>query len=101
LNGQPRAVSVADRAITATVKTHPKADPEDANHVAAPMPGKVSSVAVRNGQEVKAGARLLSIEAMKMETAVYAPRDASVGEVYVEAGAVVEARDLLLTLKKE
>ena len=50
------------------------------------MPGKVSSVAVRRGQTVKAGERLLSIEAMKMETAVYSPRDARVGEIYVEAG---------------
>jgi pyruvate carboxylase len=99
LNGQPRAVSVADHSVTATLKRHPKADPDDANHVAAPMPGKVSSVAVRAGQEVKAGARLLSIEAMKMETAVYAPRDAKVAEVFVEAGTVVEARDLLLALK--
>ena len=36
---------------------------------------------------------------MKMETAVYSPRDATVGEVHVDAGTVVEARDLLLVLK--
>ena len=63
------------------------------------MPGKVSSVVVRTGQMVKKGDRLLSIEAMKMETAVYSPRDAKVGEVHVEAGAAVEARDLLLILR--
>jgi pyruvate carboxylase len=99
LNGQPRAVNVPDRSVTATLKRHPKADPENANHIAAPMPGKVSSVAVRPGQAVKSGERLLSIEAMKMETAVYSPRDAHVAEVHVEAGTVVEARDLLLVLK--
>jgi pyruvate carboxylase len=63
------------------------------------MPGKVSSVAVRTGQAVKKGERLLSIEAMKMETAVYSPRDAKVGEIHVEPGAAVEARDLLLALR--
>jgi pyruvate carboxylase len=99
LNGQPRAVNVLDRSVTATLKRHPKADPENANHIAAPMPGKVSSVAVRPGQAVKSGERLLSIEAMKMETAVYSPRQAHVAEVHVEAGTVVEARDLLLVLK--
>jgi pyruvate carboxylase len=99
LNGQPRAVNVADRSVAGTVKRHPKADPENPNHVAAPMPGKVSSVAVRPGQLVRTGERLLSIEAMKMETAVYSPRDAHVSEIHVEAGAVVEARDLLLVLK--
>jgi pyruvate carboxylase len=99
LNGQPRAVTVADRSVAASVKRHPKADPDNANHLASPMPGKVSSVAVRRGQDVKAGERLLSIEAMKMETAIYSPRDARVGEIHVEAGAVVESRDLLLTLE--
>ena len=99
LNGQPRAVSVADRTVTATLKRHPKADPENRDHLAAPMPGKVSSVAVRAGQVVKAGDRLLSIEAMKMETAIYSPHDATVAEVQVETGAVVEARDLLVVLR--
>ncbi|MGE0448539.1 MAG: pyruvate carboxylase [Vicinamibacterales bacterium] len=99
LNGQPRAVNVIDRSVAATVKRHPKADPDNPAHVASPMPGKVSSVAVRTGQAVRKGERLLSIEAMKMETAVYSPRDAKVGEIHVEAGAVVDARDLLLVLK--
>ena len=99
LNGQPRAVTVADRTVAATVKRHPKANPDDASHVAAPMPGKVSAVAVRSGQAVKAGERLVSIEAMKMETAIYSPRDARVSEIFVEPGTVVESRDLLLTLR--
>ncbi|MDR1990492.1 MAG: pyruvate carboxylase [Acidobacteriaceae bacterium] len=99
LNGQPRAVTVADRSVTATLKRHPKADPQNADHIAAPMPGKISSVAVRRGQTVKTGERLLSIEAMKMETAVYSPRDGRVAEVHVDAGMVVETRDLLLVLE--
>jgi pyruvate carboxylase len=99
LNGQPRAVSVVDRSASATVKRRPKADPDDPAHIASPMPGKVSSVAVRTNQAVKKGDRLLSIEAMKMETAVYAPRDGKIAEVHVEAGAAVEARDLLLVLR--
>jgi pyruvate carboxylase len=99
LNGQPRAVSVIDRSVAATVKRHPKADPDNPLQIAAPMPGKVSSVAVRPGQGVKKGERLLSIEAMKMETAVYSPRDAKVGAVHVEPAAAVEAHDLLVVLE--
>ena len=99
LNGQPREVRVADRAVEATLQRPPKVDPEDANQVAAPMPGKVSTVAVTKGDAVKAGDRLLSIEAMKMETAVYSPRDAVVAEVHVKPGATVEAKDLLVVLK--
>ena len=85
LNGQPREVVVADRSVEGKLHKHPKADPDDPNHVGAPMPGKVSNVAVKKGQAVKAGERLLSIEAMKMETAVYSPREAKVaGELLCE-----------------
>jgi pyruvate carboxylase len=99
LNGQPREVSVADRSLEATLHKHPKADPDDPDHVAAPMPGKVSNVAAKKGQDVKAGERLLSIEAMKMETAVYCPRDAKVKDVLVKAGSIVSAGDLLVELE--
>jgi pyruvate carboxylase len=63
------------------------------------MPGKVSTVAVKKGQPAKAGQRLLSIEAMKMETAVYSPRDAAVGDVLVKPGSIVAAGDLLIVLE--
>ncbi|MGH7213199.1 MAG: pyruvate carboxylase [Tepidisphaeraceae bacterium] len=99
LNGQPREVRVPDRSREGSLHKHPKADPDDPNHVAAPMPGKISTVAVKKGQSVKSGERLLSIEAMKMETAVYSPRDAKVSEVLVKAGSVVTARDLLVVLE--
>jgi pyruvate carboxylase len=99
LNGQPRAVTETDRSTAATVKRHPKADPSDPDHVAAPMPGKVSAVVVVKGQRVKAGERLLSIEAMKMETAVYSPREAKVADVLVAAGSTIDAHDLLVVLE--
>ena len=92
---------MADHSVEGTLHKHPKANPDDPNHVSAPMPGKVSTVAVKKGELVKAGQRLLSIEAMKMETAVYAPRDAMVAEVLVKAGSIIEARDLLVTLQGE
>jgi pyruvate carboxylase len=99
LNGQPREVNVPDRSLEATLHKHPKADPDDPNHVAAPMPGKVSSVAVKKGETVKAGQRLLSIEAMKMETAVYSPRETRVADVMVKPGSVISAQDLLVVLE--
>jgi pyruvate carboxylase len=99
LNGQPREVVVPDRALEGNLHKHPKADPEDPNDVAAPMPGKVSSVVVKKGQKVKGGERLLSIEAMKMETAVYSPRESTVADVLVKAGSTVVAGDLLIVLE--
>jgi pyruvate carboxylase len=99
LNGQPREVRIIDRAFEATLAPRPAADPDDANHIAAPMPGKISSIAIKKGHAVKAGDRLLSIEAMKMETAVYSPRDCTIADVLVKPGSVVEARDLLVILE--
>ncbi|HEY1683923.1 MAG TPA: pyruvate carboxylase [Tepidisphaeraceae bacterium] len=99
LNGQPREVVVTDHSLGAVLHKHPKADTDNPNHVAAPMPGKVSTVAVKNGEAVKEGQRLLSIEAMKMETAVYAPRDAKVSAVLVKPGSVIMAGDLLVELE--
>ncbi len=99
LNGQPREIVVSDRSRESTAQKQPKADPDNPNHVAAPMPGKVSTVSVKKGAVIKAGDRLLSIEAMKMETAVYSPRDASVGEVLVNPGSVVSAGDLIVLLE--
>jgi pyruvate carboxylase len=99
LNGQPREVNVPDRKLEGNLHKQPKADPDDPDHIAAPMPGKVSTVAVKKGQAVKEGERLLSIEAMKMETAVYSPRAAKVADVLVKPGALVSARDLLIVLE--
>ena len=66
--------------------------------VGAPMPGLIVGVAVAAGQRVERGERLFTIEAMKMETAVYAETTATVREVAVEAGHRVEAHDLIVVL---
>ncbi len=99
LNGQPRSVDIADRSLEASQHRHPKADGDNPKHVGAPMPGKVSTVAVKKGQPVKAGERLLSIEAMKMETAVYSPRATKVSDVLVKPGSIIQAGDLLVVLE--
>ncbi len=99
LNGQPRSVRIADRSRKATVQQRVKADPDNPGHVASPMPGKVSSLSAQAGQPVKKGDKLLSIEAMKMETAVYAPIDGVVKDIRVKPGSLVESRDLVLVIE--
>ena len=97
LNGQPRRVKVPDRAHGASNgKVRRKAEPGNDAHVGAPMPGVVSTLAVAAGQAVKAGDVLLSIEAMKMETALHAERDGTVAEVLVRTGDQIDAKDLLV-----
>ncbi|MBX3579006.1 MAG: pyruvate carboxylase [Rhizobiaceae bacterium] len=97
LNGQPRRVKVPDRIRgAANGAVRKKAEPGNEAHLGAPMPGVVSTVAVSAGQPVKAGDVLLSIEAMKMETALHAERDGSIAEILVRAGDQIDAKDLLV-----
>ncbi len=100
LNGQPRNVKVPDRAHGAVgAAAMRKAEDGNAAHVGAPMPGVISTVAIAAGQEVKAGDVLVSIEAMKMETALHAERDGKVSEVLVSPGAQIDAKDLLVVFE--
>jgi pyruvate carboxylase len=96
LNGQPRSVSVADRSLEAKVQRRPKAVVGDAREVGSPMPGLIVTVAVQAGDVVSRGQKLLSLEAMKMETTVYAERDGKIGEVLVAPGTPVEAGELVV-----
>jgi pyruvate carboxylase len=96
LNGQPRSVSIADRSLEGTVQRRPKAVAGDVREVGAPMPGLVVTVAVQPGDPVTRGQKLLSLEAMKMETTVYAERDGTIAEVLVAPGTAVEPGELLL-----
>ena len=101
LNGQPRSVKVENRAASASVARRPKADSTNPRHVAAPMPGVVASLAVTQGRSVAAGDLLMTIEAMKMETALHAERDGTVAVLHVAAGQSVDAKDLLLEFSKD
>jgi len=96
LNGQPRVIRVPDRSAAAVAGRAEKADPTNDLHVAAPMPGSVASVAVSAGQSVKPGDLLLTLEAMKMETAITADRAGEIERVVAGAGAQVDAKDLLV-----
>jgi pyruvate carboxylase len=100
LNGQPREVFVTDTiAAGGEAARKRKAEPGNPLHVPAPMPGAVAAVAVAEGEPVTAGQKLLTIEAMKMETTVYAEETGRVAEVVVKPGTQIEAGDLLIRLE--
>ncbi|MGR3639452.1 pyruvate carboxylase [Alterinioella nitratireducens] len=99
LNGQPRVIRVPDRKVQASAAKRAKAELGNPNHIGAPMPGVVATVAVKPGQSLKAGDLLLTIEAMKMETGIHADRDAVVAAVHVSPGGQIDAKDLLVELE--
>ncbi len=96
LNGQPRETVVMDKSLAGRVVGRPKARPGNPLDVGAPMPGLVVRVLAAVGEEVAAGQKLFTLEAMKMETTLVAEKAGRVAEVLVQAGTQVEAGDLLL-----
>lgn len=66
--------------------------------MAAPMPGKVLKILVSEGQAVAAGDPLIVVEAMKMETTLFAEGAAVIRKIRVEAGQMVDHGDVLLEL---
>lgn len=101
LNGQPREITVADNSIEATAEARVKADPAIAGQVGATMPGMVVTVAVKIGDRIKKGQKLLSLEAMKMETAINADLDGKIRDVLVQPGRRVETGDLLVVIEPD
>lgn len=99
LNGQPREVEIRDKSIKESASLRRKADPAKTGEVGAPIPGAVTILHVTAGEHVKKGDRLLVMEAMKMQTTVYAPVEGRVAEITVNARDTVEARDLLLRIE--
>ena len=98
LNGQPREVNVRDRALRVQERTHPKADAEAAGQVGAPTAGLISSIAVQLHHPVERGAKLLTLEAMKMQSNIYAPVSGKIEKLLVTPGQHVEAKDLLVII---
>src|ERR1700730_8912803 len=98
LNGQPREIDVRDRALRVLAPAHPKADSADPGQVPAPTAGLVTSIAVELNQAVARNAKLLTLEAMKMQSNVYAPVSGHIRKIHIAPGQHVEARDLLFTI---
>ena len=106
MNGIPRVVEIEDKTDDgATKKTllasRERSDPADIGSVGAPMAGEVVEVLVTSGEIVEAGAPLVVLSAMKMETTVSAPCDGPIRHVGVVAGDGCRAGDLLVAIKAD
>ena len=99
LNGMPREVTITDKSLQTTKKSRRKADPAKPLEIGAPIPGMVTSLDHGNGAKVAKGDKILTMEAMKMQTTIYAPCDGTIEEMLVAAGDAVDAGDLLLKMR--
>jgi pyruvate carboxylase len=98
LNGQPRIITTPNRRATAARPARRIADAANEAHVAAPMPGVVSTINAATGDKVEEGQLLMTLEAMKMEVSVFARKAGTVAELLVGPGQAVDAKDLLAVL---
>ncbi len=98
LNGMMRTISVRDTSVASEAPVAEKADKSDSRHVAAPFAGVVT-LSVSEGDEVKAGDTVATIEAMKMEAAITTPRGGTVARLAIGKVAQVEGGDLLVVVE--
>ena len=70
------------------------------SRIAAPGTFGGSTLAAGVGVKVTKGDKLLTLEAMKMQTTIYAPCDGLVEQIFVQVGETVESKDLLMRLRE-
>ena len=99
LNGKARTTLVKDQSIKGDAKAREKADPSNEMHVAAPIPAMISSIATSVGKNVAKGDKVAVLEAMKMQTTLYASSKGVVDEILVGVGDSVESKDLVVRLR--
>ncbi|MDB5106326.1 MAG: pyruvate carboxylase [Fibrobacteres bacterium] len=99
LNGRRRNTVVTDANSGVKVKKRDKADPDNPNHIPAPMAGKVVELAAAAGDKVEEGQKLLTTEAMKMLNVVKSPCAGTVARVLVAKGEDVAPGDLVFEIK--
>ena len=100
LNGVARQTTVIDRSAPSTAKPRVLADPAIPTQVGAPIPGLITALSASVGTKLAKGEKLLTLEAMKMQTTLYAPCDGTVQEIHVKVGDTVESKDLLVVMKE-
>jgi len=99
---RPAPSSVAPS--SASAAPAPAAPPKEApsaggdGSVASPLAGKIVSIEVSEGQAVKEGDELITMEAMKMNTHVFAPKDGTIGKILVNEGDAVEEGQNLIEI---
>ncbi len=99
LNGIRREVKVADEEAQEHIVKVPMAEPDNKGEVGASIPGAVSSISVKVGDTVEENQTIITIEAMKMETAITARMSGVVDEILVEEGDTVKGGQLLIRVK--
>jgi biotin carboxyl carrier protein len=96
VNGKNFEVKISEGAAASAAA--PAASAGAATAMTSPLPGTVTKILVKAGDQVKNGDTVMILEAMKMETPVAADKDGVIASVDVAVGAVVAEGDVLVTI---
>ncbi len=99
LNGQTRSIEVRDKRFKVTKKVNRKVS--GAHEIGSPLQGKLSRILVKKNTKVEKNTPLFAIEAMKMESTVVAPRTATIVEIALSEGTLVEQDDVVLVMSQD
>ena len=94
----PKPAAPAPAPAAAPVAAAPAAAPGSGNPVKAPLPGTISSISVKVGDQVNVGDTVLVLEAMKMQNNIEAEVSGTVSSVLVKEGDTVMEGDALITI---
>ena len=100
VNGQGRSVQIKDETIKIDKVENVKADPANSKQIGAPLQGMLSTILVKKGEKVTKNQPLFIIEAMKMETTITANEDATVKQIVLKPGKMVNSEDLVIKLEQ-
>ncbi|MCH3882845.1 MULTISPECIES: pyruvate carboxylase [Tenacibaculum] len=98
VNGQGRSVQIKNKSIKVDKVEHAKADKANQKEIGAPLQGMLSTILVKKGEKVSKNQPLFIIEAMKMETTITATEDATIKQLVLKAGIMVNSEDLVIKL---
>jgi biotin carboxyl carrier protein len=99
IGGQDSTVVAPARSPAPAVVPSPSAATVGGNAVSAPMPGKITSINVSKGQQVKTGDVVIILEAMKMEQEIKSAFSGIVKDVLVGAGETVKKEQALIVIE--
>ncbi|MBC7382384.1 MAG: pyruvate carboxylase [Bacteroidia bacterium] len=98
LNGQTRSIEVKDKKFTSSKPSNKKVSNE--NEIGSPLQGRLSKILVEIGDKVEKNAGLFTIEAMKMESTVIAPKAGIVKQIHMKEAALIEQDDLVVEMEQ-
>lgn len=103
VNGNQREITLLDKTYKKTEATSSTvmANPQNKNEIGASIPGTITKILVKNGDQVKAGQSLVVIEAMKMESQIVAPLSGKITSIAVQEEQQVKNGELLMKIEQD